>query len=363
MSLVQKLSKGLLDIIGDVHGEYEALINLIILLGYDMDGNHPNNRKLVFVGDLCDRGPNSPAVILFVKNLVEKGNAQVILGNHELNLLQNKPKDGAGWYFEERFESDTHYTPFQAVKEEDKEKIYNFLVNLPIALENDELRIVHAAWQNDKINQIRNIPLGEVANEYLNLEKNINAHISTSGLLAAYRAEQKKWDKEQVDPNAQLPFLEITSEYNVMHQMMNPLRVLTSGVEKRCEFPFYASGKWRFVERCTWWNDYTDDIPVIVGHFWRRLSQLETDPNRVEVDVFEGIAPLEWHGAKGNVYCVDYSVGGRFVERNNGVEPGTYTQLVALRWPERELMLENGQVLQTIEINEKKKSKVKKCNI
>jgi hypothetical protein len=347
MSLVQKLKIGNLDIVGDVHGEYEALLNLLLVLGYDSEGNHPEGRKLVFVGDLCDRGPDSPKVILLVKKLVDNDNAQVVLGNHELNILQNKPKPGTGWYFESRAKQDHHYMPFESVKEEEKEVIYNFLASLPIALERDDLRVVHAAWMPEAINEVRKIPLGTVIDNYFERETAINNYISTSGLLAAYRAEEIKWKVQLEDPKAVLPFLDTTSQYNMAHQMMNPLRVLTSGVEQKCEHSFYAGGKWRFVERCTWWNKYEDDIPVVIGHFWRKMQD-EVMENSTENNVFEGVAPLEWHGAKGNVYCVDYSVGGRFIERNQGIELGSNTVLAALRWPENELVLENGQILQTL---------------
>lgn len=53
---IAKLFNGPLDIIGDVHGEIDALKNLIRVLGYDEKGNHPEQRKLIFVGDICDRG-------------------------------------------------------------------------------------------------------------------------------------------------------------------------------------------------------------------------------------------------------------------------------------------------------------------
>lgn len=348
MSLIKKLAEGNLDIIGDVHGEDEALTNLLNVLGYDEEGNHPEGRKIVFVGDLCDRGPNSPAVILHVKKLIDNGNAQAVLGNHEINILQEKAKAGTGWYFKAREKSDHHYMPFELATDDQKEVIFNFLSSLPVALEREDLRIVHAAWVEESIEKVRTIPLGHVVEEYAALEQSINKYISTSGLLAAYRAEEKKYEKELEDPTKTLPFLDITSQYNMAHQMMNPFRILTSGVEQRCEDPFFAGGKWRFVERCTWWNHYNDDVPVIIGHFWRKINQENEMPKTTENDVFEGIAPLEWHGAKGNVYCVDYSVGGRFVERNKGIELGSNTKLAALRWPERELVLEDGQVLQTM---------------
>ena len=56
-----------------------ALQQLLEVLGYDLQGRHSEQRKLIFVGDLCDRGPDSIAVIRQVKTLIENGNAQCIL--------------------------------------------------------------------------------------------------------------------------------------------------------------------------------------------------------------------------------------------------------------------------------------------
>ena len=66
---IQELSSGPVDIIGDVHGELEALNQLLAHLGYDRFGRHPQNRTLVFMGDLIDRGPDSPGVVEKVSSL------------------------------------------------------------------------------------------------------------------------------------------------------------------------------------------------------------------------------------------------------------------------------------------------------
>ena len=71
MSLIQSLPDGPLDIVGDIHGEFAALQSLLEHLGYDEDGAHPEGRSLVFVGDFCDRGPDSPAVLALVQALVD----------------------------------------------------------------------------------------------------------------------------------------------------------------------------------------------------------------------------------------------------------------------------------------------------
>ena len=68
-SLIQPLFDGPLDIIGDVHGEIDPLRSLLRHLGYDDGGLHPDGRRLVFVGDLTDRGPDSPAVVNLIQRL------------------------------------------------------------------------------------------------------------------------------------------------------------------------------------------------------------------------------------------------------------------------------------------------------
>src|SRR5262249_14523400 len=86
-TLVRELFDGPIDIGGDVHGEIQALNDLLARLGYEPDGRHPQGRRLVFVGDLGDRGPDSPGVVLRIRDLVERGTAQCVLGNHDFNAL------------------------------------------------------------------------------------------------------------------------------------------------------------------------------------------------------------------------------------------------------------------------------------
>ncbi|KOV69178.1 polynucleotide kinase-phosphatase [Streptomyces sp. MMG1121] len=73
---------GPFDIIGDVHGCAAELESLLARLGYT-DGVHPAGRTAVFVGDLVDRGPDSPGVLRRVMSMVGSGNALCVPGNHE----------------------------------------------------------------------------------------------------------------------------------------------------------------------------------------------------------------------------------------------------------------------------------------
>ncbi|WP_089104194.1 polynucleotide kinase-phosphatase [Streptomyces hyaluromycini] len=73
---------GPFDIVGDIHGCASELDSLLAKLGY-RDGVHPQGRTAVFVGDLVDRGPDSPGVLRRVMSMVGSGNALCVPGNHE----------------------------------------------------------------------------------------------------------------------------------------------------------------------------------------------------------------------------------------------------------------------------------------
>lgn len=76
---------GPFDIVGDIHGCASELESLLGKLGY-VDGVHPEGRTAVFVGDLVDRGPDSPGVLRRVMSMVGSGNALCVPGNHENKL-------------------------------------------------------------------------------------------------------------------------------------------------------------------------------------------------------------------------------------------------------------------------------------
>ncbi|KAB2349762.1 polynucleotide kinase-phosphatase [Actinomadura rudentiformis] len=88
---------GPFDIIGDVHGCRAELEELLGELGYEIErdalgraagANHPGGRTAVFVGDLVDRGPDTPGVLRLVMGMVEAGQALCVSGNHENKLVK-----------------------------------------------------------------------------------------------------------------------------------------------------------------------------------------------------------------------------------------------------------------------------------
>ncbi|HKW64443.1 MAG TPA: polynucleotide kinase-phosphatase [Candidatus Acidoferrum sp.] len=95
----KKAETGPFDVIGDIHGCYNELAALLTQLGYtsssaeaNPDGHNsfvpPIGRKAVFLGDLTDRGPNSPAVLRLVMQMVARNHAYCVPGNHDIKLLR-----------------------------------------------------------------------------------------------------------------------------------------------------------------------------------------------------------------------------------------------------------------------------------
>ena len=83
---------GPFDIIGDVHGCQHELASLLGLLGYraGADGaySHPGGRTAVFLGDLVDRGPDTPGVLRTAMGMTASGAALCVPGNHEAKMLR-----------------------------------------------------------------------------------------------------------------------------------------------------------------------------------------------------------------------------------------------------------------------------------
>src|SRR5262249_10811662 len=88
-------ASGRFDIIGDIHGCVQELNLLLEKLGYEpfvgsrQEPVGPAGRQAIFVGDLVDRGPDTPGVLRTVMKLVESGLAMCVAGNHDV-LLRRK---------------------------------------------------------------------------------------------------------------------------------------------------------------------------------------------------------------------------------------------------------------------------------
>jgi protein phosphatase len=94
----KKDETGPFDIIGDIHGCFEELQTLLSMLGYAVNRVvetaqnfgfeviAPETRRVIFLGDLVDRGPDSPSVLRLVMSMVNAGTAYCVPGNHDYKL-------------------------------------------------------------------------------------------------------------------------------------------------------------------------------------------------------------------------------------------------------------------------------------
>lgn len=343
MNLLHTLPEQPLAIIGDIHGERKALDALLERLNQNAE---TRDRLLIFIGDLCDRGPDSVGVIARVQSLIDQGKAYAILGNHEINLLANDAKDGSGWFFDSREASDkTFYSPFTRASATQRPQIRDFFANLPLALQMPGLRIVHAAWDPVAIQEISTVPCGEILALIHACEQRVRQAAEHDNLHARYLAEMQRWATQIEDRQNPPPYLDAVADYETLEQRINPIKRLTSGIEARCPHPFFSGNRWRYSDRIPWWNDDADPTPVVIGHYWR-LYEPPSSPDAWRYSLlFQGVPPTAWHGSTRQAFCVDYSVGARWSARKKGLadQGRKRFRLAAMLWPERTLVFDDGQ--------------------
>ena len=160
-----------LDFIGDVHGCGDALEALLEQLGYRSDGavwSHPESYA-VFVGDIVDRGPQVRRALNLVRGMVEAGAAELLLGNHEYNLIghfEPAPPGSGREYLRP-------HTPralrglaatlddFRGHEDELRDHVA-WLRRRPLCWESQRARAVHACWDERWCGFLRARPQGFV---------------------------------------------------------------------------------------------------------------------------------------------------------------------------------------------------------
>jgi hypothetical protein len=146
------------DIIGDIHGHAPALEALLQSMDYrETNGawRHPE-RQAIFVGDFIDRGPRQVGTVDLVRRMVDAGHAQAIMGNHEFNAI--------AWFLPDPRQPGEFLRPHHSAKYGDKnygqhkafldevsgtprhQEIIDWFLTLPLWLELDDIRVVHACW-------------------------------------------------------------------------------------------------------------------------------------------------------------------------------------------------------------------------
>lgn len=152
------------DIIGDIHGYAEALTALLADMGYRYRGGtwrHPD-RQVVFVGDFIDRGLAQVETVAIVRRMVDAQSALAIMGNHEFNAIAWFTPDPQvpGEYLRKRHSGtrgERNFRQHEAFLREvngtpKHREIIDWFLTLPLWLELDDIRVVHACWHQNFIN-------------------------------------------------------------------------------------------------------------------------------------------------------------------------------------------------------------------
>jgi hypothetical protein len=152
------------DIIPDIHGQAEKLRVALKNLGWERRGatwTHPEpGRRILFLGDFIDRGPENGAVIRIVRELMDAGRARAIMGNHELNALHyhtndpdtNQPLRPRDDKNDAQHESFLKEYP---VGGPHTQEVLAWMRGLPLFVEEADFRAVHAAWMEPAVRELR----------------------------------------------------------------------------------------------------------------------------------------------------------------------------------------------------------------
>ena len=234
-----------------------------------------------------------------MQRLVENGLAQCVLGNHDLNLLLGDEKYDNNWFYGREFLFEETVVPQRKLHDDEaRRKIKAFFASLPLALERPGLRVVHACWNKESVE------LARQASDVLELYRH---HVR---LIEESNAGR---DLDQIDRDLEL-------------QNRNPVKMLTSGPERRIADPFESSGKIRHEERVPWWEEYSDPNFSVYGHY--------------------GAPPGQPHG-QGRAVCIDYAVAKRWRERLYRDFRGKFKgKMASIRFPEKVIVFDDGTSLE-----------------
>lgn len=157
------------DIIGDIHGQADKLHALLTRLGYvERSGAYrKSGHTAIFVGDFIDRGPKQVQTVMTVRRMVDAGAAMAVMGNHEFNAMAWHTKDPsvAGEYLRPHAgpwgeTNRKQHAAFLAEVDGNAAlhaELIRWFFTLPLWLELEDLRVVHACWHQGYMDQLRQL--------------------------------------------------------------------------------------------------------------------------------------------------------------------------------------------------------------
>lgn len=150
------------DLIGDIHGYATPLKQLLKKMDYVKRNGiwQHSERKVIFLGDFIDRGPEQVESVQIARAMVEHDHALAVMGNHEFNAIAwaTPDPDNPGQYLRPHSKKNHHqHKQFlqQVVQGSGQHQdMINWFKSLPLYLDLDGLRVVHACWHPESINAL-----------------------------------------------------------------------------------------------------------------------------------------------------------------------------------------------------------------
>ncbi len=151
------------DIIGDIHGHATALTRLLSKLGYQESAGvwAHSQRQVIFLGDFVDRGAQQIDTVRIARAMIDAGTALAVMGNHEFNAVAWATPDphAPGAYLRPHKEKNLrqHRAFLEQVGEGSPlhRDLITWFSTLPLYLDLDGLRVVHACWHPKALDILR----------------------------------------------------------------------------------------------------------------------------------------------------------------------------------------------------------------
>jgi len=295
MPLLKSNSTQGYDLIGDIHGCGNSLALLLKKMGYQhANGSycHPN-RKVIFLGDIVDRGPRVREALHIVKDMVDQGHAEIVLGNHEYNAMCycTKGRDGGGRQYLRDHNARNHRLIRETLEQFEKyqdewTQFLSWFREIPLFIEKEHFRVVHACWDSHAIDRLKSSwPNGAVSEDLL--------HAS---------AEQGSFESRLVDKLTRGTALELPNGETILgsdglERSMFRTKFWNDNPNTYSDVVFQpdplpdeiASRVLTAIERQQLLSYPKTEKPVFVGHYW-----MSTEPEPIQ----QNIACLDYCAVK-----------------------------------------------------------------